>query len=151
MGVGMHQAPGRGQEGEKSGPRTLPGPTRPLPGQWAGTGARAALMRRCCCCDSALQRCLHLFYFSIIKTELQLSQFPGRGGWGRSPRWAGERPDTAQPLPRVHPGEESGWVPWVVPPGDTALAAPGRAGWGAYTLIQTLLSQLTAAATAVLD
>lgn len=80
MGVGMHQAPGRGQEGEKSGPRTLPGPTRPLPGQWAGTGARAALMRRCCCCDSALQRCLHLFYFSIIKTELQLSQFPGRGG-----------------------------------------------------------------------
>lgn len=42
-------------------------------------------------------------------------------------------------------------MPWVVPPGDTALAAPGRGGWGAYTLIQTLLSQLTAAATAVLD
>lgn len=51
--------------------KSLPEP-HPVPCPGSGQGLKpgaTALMRRCCCRDSALQRCLHLFYFSIIKTQ----------------------------------------------------------------------------------
>lgn len=56
---------------ESNEAKSLPGP-HPVPCPGSGQGLEpgaAALMRRCCCSDSALQRCLHLFYFSIIKTQ----------------------------------------------------------------------------------
>lgn len=66
--------------GEESGPGAFPGPTQ-SPAQGLEPGA-AALMRRCCCRDSALQRCLHLFYFSIIKTQAA-TQIPWPWGMGK--------------------------------------------------------------------
>lgn len=79
-----HPCPGRIQEEEESGPRAFGGPTQ-SPAQGLEPGA-AALMRRCCCCDSALQRCLHLFCFSIIKT--QAATQPDSPALGDERTWA---------------------------------------------------------------
>lgn len=75
-------------------------------------------MRRCCCRDSALQRCLHLFYFSIIKTQAATrpdSLATGEGG-GRS-MGVTVRPERSTPGPWALPGENSSWV---------SLAGPDR-------------------------
>lgn len=64
--------------------RGAAGPTPPA-ARGLEPGA-AALMRRCCCPDSALQGCLCLFYFSIIKTQVATQPVSPAVGGGET--WA---------------------------------------------------------------
>lgn len=119
---GQPQAAGEGgdalagsKESSTQGQEPSRAPPSPLPGQWAGLEPGATALMRRCCRDSALQRCLHLFYFSIIKTQAatqpdSLAVGAGRTGSAEEQRW--ERTGWSGFQPRASLGKQGspGWA-----------------------------------------
>lgn len=89
-------------------------------------------MRRCCCRDSAFQRCLHLFYFSIIKTQAATQPdslaMDGGGGGGTQEGQQGLQRGLTNTVPSaLLAGERQRWSR-LVPAGRKGLGGVGVSG-----------------------